>query len=117
MLQLNHDRSCPMSVESRIRELDPMEQWHAGWVAPWIAWVVHAACALTLMLATVGAHLLWLQDSPPYGLNSFWFRNGLAIVLAFWIVASMAPRWRLARSLRVAVLLPIAHMIAILVAW
>src|SRR5262249_29040858 len=47
----------------------------------------------------------------------FWLCNGLALLFAAWIAASYVPRWSMSRALRVAVLLPVAHVVLLGAAW
>jgi hypothetical protein len=83
----------------------------------WVQGVVIAACAITVMAAGVGARELWLLDSDAVPTSKFWFQNGLAIALGAWIIATGLPGSRTSRALRVAVLLPVAHAIALSFAW
>ncbi len=106
-----------MNVLPEVRELDDAAVWREGALGRWVKWVIVSACALSIALAAVGARLVWEQDGHHSHVDRFWFCNGVAILLAFWIAVSFVPRWRLTRLLRVATLLPLAHLIAAAIGW
>ena len=109
-----------------MRELDVLELWRRppGTVDRWVRWVIGCACVVTVALAAVGPRVLWVQSwndhgdrAAHQGLDRGWFCYSLAILALVWVVATTLPRWRLSRFVRVAVLLPIAHLILIGIAW
>lgn len=106
-----------MAMFPDVRELDPAAVWRSGSLPRWASWLIACGCAVTVALAAVGARLMWQQDGWHSHVDRFWFCNGLALLLGFWIAMTFLPRWRLARLLRVGVLLPIAHALALAVAW
>jgi hypothetical protein len=87
----------------------------AGMLAPWVVLVITVACAVTFVGVTLGAALLW--DQLPSWADLGAFRHGLTFFISFWLLATFLPQWQLARSLRVAVLLPVAHAFVIACAW
>jgi hypothetical protein len=95
-------------------ELSLMRQ-PAGKLAPWVVLVITVACAVTFIGVTLGAALLW--DQLPSWADLGAFRHGLTFFISFWLLATALPQWQLARSLRVAVLLPVAHACVIACAW
>lgn len=86
-----------------------------GMLATWVTIVIAIACVVTFVAVALGAALVW-EQLPPW-IDLGWFRHGLTFFISFWLLATLLPQWRLARSLRVAVLLPVAHAIAIGCAW
>jgi hypothetical protein len=95
-------------------EMSVMRQ-PAGMLAPWVVLVITIACAVTFVGVTLGAALLW--DQLPSWTDLGAFRHGLTFFISFWLLVTFLPQWQLARSLRVAVLLPVAHAIVIVCAW
>lgn len=76
-------------------------------------WTVVGASGCTVAAALLGARgaLAYLAgwDAPD---NTWWLRDGLAAVLAMLLAAAWAPRSTLPRTVRVAVLLPMIHLVA-----
>lgn len=87
----------------------------AGMLPTWVMFVIMIACGVTFTGVTLGAALLW--DQLPSWIDLGAFRHGLTFFVSFWLLATFLPQWHLARSLRVAVLLPVAHALVIAVAW
>ncbi|HEY5920383.1 MAG TPA: hypothetical protein VIV11_01875 [Kofleriaceae bacterium] len=95
----------------------------SGEVAPRVRALIAAACAVTVIIAAMGMDSMWggvewVQSSERWGhdRSAFWYANGLAICLAIGLVLLYLPRFDVSRLLRVAVLMPIVHVIAIFVA-
>jgi hypothetical protein len=86
-----------------------------GQLAGWVRSVILGAAIVTFVAVTLGAALVW--DQLPSWIELGAFRHGLTFFVSFWLLATYLPQWTLARSLRVAVLLPIAHAIVIGCAW
>ena len=116
-------------MQPNVRELD---HGRPGAISSANAALIGLACAVTLVVATAGPHMLWhfagyVVDYETYGDYDhhslaasdirFWICNGLAIGFALMIVAAYLPRWSLARAVRVAVVLPIAHVLVLAAAW
>jgi hypothetical protein len=101
------------------REIHPVEvlSWRAGTIDPVLCGVVMFACAMSVAVASVGIHTMYGVYRWELEPVSFWKQNGIAAFVAGWIVACGVPRWQLSRFLRIAVLLPIAHVIAMIGAW
>jgi len=104
---------------AEIRELDVLDAWRRppGTLDRWVRITIALACAATVVVPWVGAHVLWEQGGDAAGLARFWFCNGLALLAAFWVTTSFAPKWRLSRFVRLAVLLPVAHVVLVACAW
>jgi hypothetical protein len=106
-------------VHPEIRTLDPLELWGrpaAGALASSLRWAVVAACAISIAIAAIVARALW-RSEVVIGADEFWFCNGHAIALAVVLAACFVPPSRSSRFLRLVVLLPIAQLIVMLVAW
>src|SRR5262245_42971758 len=100
-----------------------------GTVAPGVESLIWLSCVVTAVVAMVGMDHLWsYRGEPPfwdaarsgwyyedrlepYG---FWVRNGLPIGIVLWLAAISLPPWSLSRAVRVAVLLPVAHAVALI---
>jgi hypothetical protein len=95
----------------------------SGELAPKTRALIIGACFVSVALAALGMESMWgsvewIVASPTYGSgrNAFWYTNALALALAAAIVVAWLPRFEAPRLLRVAVLLPFIHIIAIAVA-
>jgi hypothetical protein len=120
-------------MDMNVRELASMHRWGpSGGVSKATQWLIGLACAITMVVAIAGPKLMWSYsgyyvDYDRFGNFErhslvpsdvrFWVCNGLALVFAVWIAASYLPRWSLSRALRVAVLLPVAHVVLLAAAW
>lgn len=83
----------------------------------WVRVAVAAACFLTVVAAVVGPHAL-LEQVPWYVRDDYdvaSVRDGLWVLLFVWIVVSLAPAGN--RWLQLAVLLPVGHLVAMVIAW
>ncbi|HUJ59454.1 MAG TPA: hypothetical protein VLX92_13205, partial [Kofleriaceae bacterium] len=102
---------------SQIRETDELSAWWRPGTPPgWVTSVIALASAITVAIAYAGAHRV-IEFGRPHHEPSWWLRNGLALGLAIALAASWVWPWRLARSLRVALVLPIAHAVGVGAAW
>ncbi len=107
---------CPSPVESVIRDADVLESWRdrPGHMSRALSNAVIFACVVTVMVAAFGGYFLWER----YGhQEDDWSPVVLALFAIGWISITALPRWQLARLLRVAVLLPVAHLLAMVAAW
>lgn len=104
-----------------IRVFDAAERWDKppGSVGRQVRWAVGAAVWITLAIALVGPHAVgrYLRDYADDRADRFWIENGLAlgvvVLLAPWLVV----RGRLSRTVALAVVLPLVHLVALLGAW
>jgi hypothetical protein len=98
-----------------------------GKVLPRVRHLIVVGCIVTVAIASMGMQAMWeavesVQVSSAgahgwgFGRSAFWYQNGLALGLAVALVLIAKPRFDVSRLLRVAVLLPIAHALAIVVA-
>ena len=92
-------------------------------VTPRTRLMIAGACAVTVIIAALGMDSMWgsvewieQSDRWSFGRDPFLYQSGLAIALAAVIVALWLPRFEVSRLLRVAVLLPVVHIGAIVVA-
>lgn len=95
-----------------------------GSVTSRVRWLIGTACAVTLLLAAIGMQemwncVVWIQRSwgaadPEAG--AFWYRHGLALAVTAAIALAWLPRFPISRLLRVAVVLPLVHLAAIVAA-
>jgi hypothetical protein len=86
-----------------------------GKLAGWVRLAISIACAVSFLAATIGTDYLW--STLPGWVDIRLFRHALTFFISFWLLASFLPPSSLSRSLRVAVLLPVAHAIMIVCAW
>ncbi|HEU0032088.1 MAG TPA: hypothetical protein VFQ53_15750 [Kofleriaceae bacterium] len=84
---------------------------------PWVRWTVLVGCVITVAIALGGAHAIWMLDRESITVDRFWFTNALGIGLAVALVAVATPRGPASRFVRLAVALPIAHAIVLVIAW
>lgn len=83
----------------------------------WVRCAVAGAALLTMVVAICGPHALLDAADIAGSYDVGWFRNGIAIVLGVWIALALVPRARLSGWLQLAVLLPVAHLVALVIAW
>jgi len=119
----------------------PLDRPAAGMLPTWVRTVIALACLVSFATITVGSQLLWTQLPSWVDLGAF--RHALTFFISFWILVTFFPPWPgdvslrstsgpgtsaaaaqplhprgpLSRALRVAVLLPVAHAVAIGCAW
>ena len=89
----------------------------AGRVDRWVRCVVVLAVVATLAVLVAGPRAVWDRDSESVGLSRFWFHNTLAIGFIATLVLACVPSARGSRYVRVAVLLPVVHVVAMLGTW
>jgi len=99
-------------------EDDSKTFWRAGKVDDKVHVSVVAASVVTLALAAIAPRALW-NTSWHGGIDHLegWFCYSIVAALAMCIVGAYAPPFRVTRALRVALALPIAHLIGIVAAW
>lgn len=78
-----------------IRDLHLLNFWRhsPGAVGRPVGGVVVFASALTIAIAGVGARTLWWYFDCATQISSFWFRNGLAILVSVALALSALPDW------------------------
>lgn len=59
----------------------------------------------------------YLRFHAPHRSDRFWLENGVALGITAALAVCIAWRGRLARTVHVAVILPVAHLAAVLIAW
>lgn len=90
-------------------------------------WLIVAGSVVTVLVALVGMQSMWgaaewVEVSSwgaadwGYGRNAFWYEYALALGVAAAIALAWLPRFAVDRLLRVAMLLPVIHVVAIAVA-
>ncbi len=100
-------------------DLEILALWRrpAGTLDPWVSAIIALAGMLTVAIAAIGARSWSINNYGTTGVSLFWLHNVLAIALGLWLAVSLIPPWRMSRWIRVAVLLPIAHALAMIVVW
>jgi hypothetical protein len=97
-------------VHPEIRTLHAVELWNRpapGMLARGQQRAVIAACAISVIAMLVGEQTAWGKR------GSGFLGYGLAVMLALWIAATFVPRTPNSRLMRVAVLLPLGHLIVL----
>jgi hypothetical protein len=79
--------------------------------------VVGIGALITIAVVWAAARFLWKLGGVESGLAAFWFRNGPALLVLGMLVAIFAPSGGTSRFVRLAVLLPIVHVVVILASW
>jgi hypothetical protein len=98
-----------------------------GDIDPRVRALIIGSCAVTILVAAKGMAALWgiveWIEVPRYsatnwgtGRTPWFYESGLGLAVAAAIVLAWVPRFDVARLLRVAVVLPIIHLAAMLVA-
>jgi hypothetical protein len=102
-----------------LRDSLELSTWRhaAGTLKPWVRIVLVLASIATVLLPFAGSRVLWYQDGDKSGVPCWLFENGLAIVALAGLVIAAYPRFALSRYVRLAVLLPIVHLVLVALAW
>jgi hypothetical protein len=96
---------------------------YPGDVSPRVYAMIVTACIATVVLAFSGMRAMWeyvewVQE--PYfempGRDAFWFTTALGLATCAALAIAWWPAFRIARVLRVALALPIVHLVALVVA-
>lgn len=99
------------------------QQVGPGELSPRVRMLIYGACVVTLLVTFQGMAAGWsivkwvetLDDSVS-GRSAFWYETALGLGATAAILVAVAPRFRVSRLLRLAVLLPIIHLAAMLIA-
>ncbi len=76
-------------------------------------WMLGAASLASIAIAWLGAYnLAWFL-----WIDSFWLQHGFGLCVAIAVAYAWVPSWRMARALRVAIVLPALVVGAIVVGW
>ena len=89
----------------------------AGMLRPAVRLALALACVATVMLPFAGSRVLWAQGGDDCGLPKSLFENGLAALALFGVLCFAWPKFALSRYVRLAVMLPIVHLVVVAVAW
>jgi hypothetical protein len=102
-----------------LREDQELSWWGhpAGTLRPAVRWALALACVATVMLPFAGSRVLWTQGGDDCGLPQSVFENGLAGLAVFLVLCFSWPKFSLSRYLRLAVMLPLVHLLLVAVAW
>ncbi|MEO8846004.1 MAG: hypothetical protein ABI591_01525 [Kofleriaceae bacterium] len=102
-----------------LREDQELSWWGhpAGTLRPAVRAALVVACLATVILPVAGSRVLWMQGGDECGVPQALFENGLAALALLGVVAFAWPAFGLSRYLRLAVMLPIVHLVVIAVAW
>jgi hypothetical protein len=104
-----------MLGELRQLETSDLKRPHVGAVDAWVQVVVLFAIAATLAILVAGPHIAWERDAHELNVPGFWFRNALAIGFVTALVFALVPEG--SRMVRIAVLLPVFQVAALIVTW
>ncbi|MFT3692429.1 MAG: hypothetical protein QM831_04760 [Kofleriaceae bacterium] len=88
-----------------------------GSLKPWVRIVLVLACLATVVLPFAGERTLYLQGGEATHIPKWLFENGLALAGVVGIAAIAWPSFYLSRYLRVALLLPLVHVMIVAIAW
>ena len=104
-------------MEPDIRDPEVIQLWRhrPGELDATICVGIAFACIVSVVVALLGEHLLWDNYGPRH--PAAWQHMLGAVVLGSVAIAALAPVEQLSRFLRVAIALPIAHAIAMLLVW
>src|SRR5688572_23486067 len=87
-----------------------------GSLAPRVRWLIAGACVVTLWIANDGMQSIWEMAEFATKRDPFLFTTGFALAIAIAMAAAFAPRFQVSRLVRLAVLLPVIHLVAIVAA-
>lgn len=106
-----------MSVE--IKPLGELELWNrpgAGHVAPWVVGSVVVAAFLSVVIAGAAAWTLWRIGGSSELYDRTWFQGLPPFAMAAALTVVFVPDGSVSRFMRLAVLLPVLHAIALVFA-
>ncbi|NVB78769.1 MAG: hypothetical protein HOV81_10275 [Kofleriaceae bacterium] len=81
-----------------------------------VSFLIAAACVVTVLVAATGMKSIWDVTYYASSRDAFWYCNGIALGLTGALALAFLPRWHLPRLVRVAVLVPVMHLGALIVA-
>jgi hypothetical protein len=101
-----------------VHDREMLEQWwRVGRLPAWVTSVLALATAVTVLVVFLGekdfVHYLGAKRFARWG----GWQHGLSAGIAVMLAACWLPPWKLARSLRVALLFPVLYLVAIVAAW
>lgn len=98
-------------------ELDVLSDWRrpGGHLDRKVCAVVALGVAVTLAVTTIGPRWFWSAYGEP-SVSKFWIQNGLTLLAGALLLAALVLRGTSA-ALRLALALPLAHVVAITGAW
>ena len=98
-------------------ELDVLSDWRrpGGYLDRKVCAVVALGVAVTLAVTTTGPRWFWSAYGEP-SVSKFWIQNGLAMLAGGMLIAALLVRGT-SPALRLALALPLAHVVAIAGAW
>lgn len=103
-------------ISARELDIHDLSRPRDGEVDRWVRWAVTVACLVTFLIAVVVPRVLRQHvDGPLF--DSFWFRHGLALEVGIVTAFACMPFGGVARSVRLAVVLPLLHLGVMIVAW
>jgi len=97
-------------------EDDSKTFWREGKVDDKVHIGVVSACLVTLMLAAIAPTALWRSSHGSLE-HKGWYCYSIVAALALCIAVAYVPPFRVTRTLRVALALPVAHLVAVIAAW
>ncbi|HEX7703507.1 MAG TPA: hypothetical protein VF403_22360 [Kofleriaceae bacterium] len=102
-----------------LREDQELSWWGhpAGTLRPVVRLALVLACVATVVLPYAGSRVLWMQGGDDCGIQQSLFENGLATLAVLLVVCFAWPKFSLSRYVRLAVMLPIVHLLLVAVAW
>ena len=107
-----------MAIE--IEPVGELELWNrpfAGEVAVWVRCAILAATAITVALIDASADVLWRMDGKFMDLDGRLFRWGPTLAVMAVLIAVFWPASSTSRLIRLAILLPVVHVVALVVSW
>lgn len=100
-----------------------LQQAGPGELSPRVGVLIYFACIVTILVAFRGMAAGWdvaqwveAMNDGGWGRSAFWYESALGVGVMAAIALAALPRFRVSRMLRVAVLLPVIHLAAMLIA-
>ncbi len=117
MTQPDERRRCPEKVTG-LREVDPLDtsRPRAGEIVGWARAIAWLGAIVTIAICFAAPRLLANQGDDPM-LETAWFRNTLGLGVIGMLIFVAFPIARTQRSLRVAAVLPVVHLLGLGLAW
>jgi hypothetical protein len=103
-----------------IKPLDELQLWSrpgAGELPRWVRCVILLACAVTVFAIGASTYVLWRMGGKYQHIDKWTFRNGPPLVMLMVLVVAFLPSSSVSRFVRMAIVLPLVHVLTLIVAW
>jgi len=94
-------------------DLDTVWKPPPGSLSGWYRCLIAGTTIATILLAYLAWHVIWTVYGCSYHFYGFWVRHGVWLGIAVCSLAAFAPASRVSRFVRLATLMPVIHLAAV----